>query len=172
MSKRARAFTLIELIIVFAIVGILASLAVSTYQTYVVRTQVSEALLMAAAAKAPIEAAFVNHDTAPADRVAAGMTPDATDSSGAYMSRLDITGGRIDVTFGGPRAHADIVGDTLSLTPYRTSANAVVWRCGNAAVPAGAALLPGGADHRPATVESRYLPKPCRPQARFSSANP
>lgn len=172
MPKRTHAFTLIELILVFAIIGILASLAVSTYQTYVVRSQVSEALLMAAAAKGPIEAAFVNDDMAPADRVAAGMTPDPIDSSGAYISRLDISDGRIDVTFGGPRAHADIVGDTLSLTPYRTSANAVVWRCGNAAVPPGATLLPGGADHRPATVESRYLPKPCRPQARFSGTNP
>jgi hypothetical protein len=73
-----------------------------------------------------------------------------------------ITNGRVDVTFGGPRAHQDIIGRTVSLTPYETGGNVIAWRCGNANVPAGGNPLNGGAAHLPPTVNSRYLPTSCR----------
>ena len=73
--NRSRGFTLIELMIVITIVGILASLAVSAYQTYTVRAQVSEGISFAAGAKVPIVDAYTNGGVAPANRVAAGMTP-------------------------------------------------------------------------------------------------
>ncbi len=155
-------FTLIELMIVVAIIGILASIAVSAYQTYTVRAQIAEGLNMAAGAKTPITDAFTNDGVAPADRAAAGLTPDPTSTRGAYVSRVDITDGRIDVTFGGPRAHQDIIGETLSLTPYESTGNTIVWRCGNAPEPADASILQGGADHAPPTLDSRYLPSTCR----------
>ena len=117
---------------------------------------------MAAGAKVPIADAYTNDGTAPADRAAAGLTPDPTDTRGNYVSQVAITNGRVDITFGGPLAHAQIVGDTVSLTPYETAGNTIVWRCGNAAVPAGGALLAGGANHQNATVEPRYLPTVCR----------
>ena len=87
MSHRSRGFTLIELMIVITIIGILASLAVSAYQTFTVRAQVSEGLNFAAGTKAPIVDAYTNGGIAPANRAAAGMTPMATDSRGSYVPR-------------------------------------------------------------------------------------
>ena len=162
MTRTNGGFTLIELMIVIAIIGILASLAVSAYQTYTVRAQIAEGLNMAAGAKTPITDAYTNDGVAPADRSAAGMTPDPTDTRGAYVSQVAISNGRIDITFGGPKAHADIIGDTLSVTPYETVGNTVIWRCGYAAAPAGGALMNGGDAHLDPTLEARYLPTNCR----------
>jgi type IV pilus assembly protein PilA len=159
--RRSHGFTLIELMIVVAIIGILASLAVSAYQTYTVRAQVSEGVSMAAGAKVPIVDAYTNSGTAPADRTAAGMSPNAADTSGSYVSAVAVTNGRVDITFGGPRAHQAIFGQTLSLTPYETNGNTVVWRCGNGTQPTGV-LLQGGAPHLAPTIEARYLPSACR----------
>lgn len=148
--------------IVIAIIGILASLAISAYQTYTVRAQISEGISMAAGAKVPVADAYTNDGVAPADRVTAGLSATATDTRGAYVSGIDISNGRVDVTFGGPSAHAEIVGRTFSITPYETAGNTIIWRCGAAAAPTGAALLNGGDPHQAPTVEIRYLPASCR----------
>ena len=162
MRKIESGFTLIELMIVVAIIGILASLATTAYQTYTVRAQVTEGINMAANAKVPVADAYTNDGVAPAGRVEAGLSPDPTDTRGNYVAQVDIVDGRIDVTFGGPRAHADLIGRTLSFTPYETSGNSIAWQCGNASAPAGGSLLDGGQAHQAPTVENRYLPSTCR----------
>lgn len=161
MSQRCRGFTVIELMIVMAIIGILASLAVSAYQTYTVRAQVSEGINFAAAAKDPIIEAYTNGGIAPVNRAASGLTPLATDARGSYVSSVEVIDGRIDITFGGPLAHQDIIGASVSVTPYETADNTFVWRCGNASVPVGTPLN-GGAPHKAPTLDVRYLPAECR----------
>ena len=162
MPRTNQGFTLIELMIVVAIIGILASLAIAAYQTYTVRAQIAEGINMAAGTKVPVADAYTNDGTAPANRAAAGMTPAATDTSGSYVSAVNISNGRVDITFSGPRAHADIVGQTLSFTPYVTAGNTFIWRCGFAAAPTGGSLLNGGDPHLNPTLDQRYLPSTCR----------
>lgn len=160
---RLSGFTLIELLIVIAIIGVLASLAISIFQTYTIRSQVAEGLNLATVAKTPIVETYLEDGVAPANRAAAGLTPNASDTSGSYVSGIDVSNGRIDITFGGPQAHAEISGRTLSITPYaEASVNSVAWRCGNSAAPNGS-VLNGGDAHLAPTVPERYLPVVCRP---------
>lgn len=161
LSRGNNGFTLIELMIVVAIIFVLASLAVSAYQTYTVRSQVSEGLDFANTAKANILDVYLNAGAVPANRAAARMTPLSSDSRGAYVSDVEVRDGRIDITFGGHAAHPDIIGKTISLTPYLTSEQTVEWRCGLAPPPAGSPLT-GAAAHRDPSVDLRYLPSNCR----------
>src|SRR5690606_36019640 len=136
MSKMQKGFTLIELMIVVAIIGILAAIAIPAYQDYTIRAQVSEGLNLAAAAKAAVAESFLNRGEAPANRVVAGMTGNAGDTSGKYVSSVDVVNGRIDITYGND-ANAQIQTQVLSLTPYETADLSVVWRCGAAGAPTG-----------------------------------
>jgi len=140
MQKVEQGFTLIELMIVVAIIGILAAIAIPAYQDYTIRAQVSEGMTLAASAKASVAEAFANRGEAPATRTLAGMTATATDTSGNYVKSVAIVNGTITITYGNT-ANRVIEDETLSLTPYESVDLSVVWRCGSAAAPLNTKLL-------------------------------
>jgi type IV pilus assembly protein PilA len=162
-----RGFTLIELMIVVAIIGVLAAIAIPAYQNYTVRAQVAEGLSIAAMRKAAVADAFVNRGVAPLNRLEAGMTANPADTNGKYVSSVDVQSGVLVITFGN-EVNAAINGLTVTLTPYETGNLGIAWRCGLANAPAG--LNPMGtasggraAVYLPPTVPLEYLPAACRP---------
>jgi len=169
MGKVQQGFTLIELMIVVAIIGILAAIAIPAYQDYTIRAQVSEGMTLAAAAKAAVSESFSDKGEAPATRVIAGMTTLATDTSGNYVTSVGVVNGTITITYGN-EANLSIVGETLSLTPYESLDLSVIWRCGLAAAPVGGAVVMGTAGGGVVSAYAapsagmlpKYMPSACR----------
>lgn len=159
MKQVQQGFTLIELMIVVAIIGILAAVAVPQYQQYTVRSQVTEGLAMAAEFKTAVSEFYSARGTAPADNTAVGLEV-ATNYTGNYVTQILVDGGDIQVTFGN-RANADLAASVLSLGMWENSAGGVVWVCGEAAAPTGAEAV-AGANSADTTVEAQYLPTDCR----------
>jgi type IV pilus assembly protein PilA len=140
----ARGFTLIELMIVVAIIAILAAIAIPAYQNYLIRAQVAEGFSLATGAKAAVWDFEANTGRLPSSNQSAGLATD-TSISGNYVSSVDVTGGVITVAFAGPKANTAILNQVLVLSPT-TGDGSITWTCG-----------PPGT-----TLSGEYLPSNCR----------
>jgi type IV pilus assembly protein PilA len=161
MKTLQKGFTLIELMIVVAIIGILAAIAIPAYQDYTIRAQVSEGMTLAAAAKAAVAETFLNTGVAPANRTGAGMSEYAEDTFGKYVSAIEVAAGAITVTYNGVDINAQVAGDTVSLVPFTTPDDSVTWACGYSSNP-GLSVIMNGAVTQPTTLLAKYLPAACR----------
>ena len=120
MKRFSSGFTLIELMIAVAIIGILVAVGIPQYQNYVARAQVAEALVLASGAKTAVAEYFSTTGDLPADNKAAGLPEDPKDINGKYVDSIEVgvgeTGGDIKVVLSSD-AHPKIAGGTLTLSP-------------------------------------------------------
>ncbi len=161
MIKLQKGFTLIELMIVVAIIGILAAIAIPAYQDYTIRSQVTEGLNLAADLKAGVAEWYAQEGEWPATELELGVAA-ATDKSGKYVSQVAVTDGTIEITYG-LQANTNIDSETLSLKPLVSGNDDVVWVCGSASTPSGASeALSGNSGAVSTSVIDKYLPASCR----------
>jgi type IV pilus assembly protein PilA len=163
MTKKVQqGFTLIELMIVVAIIGILAAIAIPAYQDYTIRSQVTEGLNLAAAVKTGVAESFANTGEWPADLDAAGGDT-AAPPSGKYVAEVSVDTGTITIEFGND-VNDTISGQFLSLQPKISANNDVVWLCGYFTA-AGSTLgdpTAGASAGGTTDIEPKYLPQSCR----------
>lgn len=157
LKQVQKGFTLIELMIVIAIIGILAAIAIPAYQNYTIRAQVTEGLTLADGWKTAISEYYANTGNMPLQTNLTGTCV----SIGKYESSVTVTtGGVIQITYGGTAVNQKINGCTLTLVPYTNANNDILWVCGSAIAPATAsATVAGGTANT--TVSAQYLPTSC-----------
>ena len=148
MKTMQKGFTLIELMIVVAIIAILAAIAIPAYQNYLIRAQVSEGLSLVSAAKTGVDEFATNYGKFPSTNASAGV-PNAASISGSYVSSVTVgSGGIITVAYDGTKANTAIKSDVLVLSPTNNGGS-VNWRCS-----------PTGVNG--STIPLEYLPATCR----------
>ena len=129
MKKVQQGFTLIELMIVVAIIGILAAIAIPAYQDYTIRAQVSEGLNLGGGAKTAVSEFYQDRGAWPSDNANAGLSA-AADIEGKYVTLVTVASNVITVTYGNS-AHTTISGSTLLLTGTDNTGS-IGWVCSSA----------------------------------------
>ena len=143
MKSVQKGFTLIELMIVVAIIGILAAIAIPQYQDYTIRSKLTEALNLAAPAKLGVAESYASNGALPGDNATAGIAAAITSK---YVASLLITNGQIDIVVRGINSTIPIDGGSITLTPDITDTSRVDWSCSS-------------------TLADKYLPANCRTTA-------
>jgi type IV pilus assembly protein PilA len=145
MQKLQKGFTLIELMIVIAIIGILAAIAIPAYQDYTIRAQVSEGLSLGDGAKTAMVEFYNNYGRMPGSNASAGLAQ-AGSIKGNYVTQLTVATipGQIQVTYGN-KANAAITNGILALSAITAGGGSVQFTC---------KAVSG--------IASKYLPSSCR----------
>jgi type IV pilus assembly protein PilA len=145
MKNVQKGFTLIELMIVVAIIAILAAIAIPAYQDYLIRSQVSEGAVLSDGAKTAMGEFYSNTGRFPPANASAGLAKN-TSILGKYVTQVDVgaQAGQIRATFGAS-ANSKIASKVLTFSAV-TNAGSISWSCTNSAT----------------TVDAKYLPTACR----------
>ncbi|HEZ6885808.1 TPA: pilin [Neisseria meningitidis] len=162
MNTLQKGFTLIELMIVIAIVGILAAVALPAYQDYTARAQVSEAILLAEGQKSAVTEYYLNHGKWPGNNSDAGVAS-ASDIKGKYVEKVEVKNGVVTATMASSNVNKEIKGKKLSLWAKRQDGS-VKWFCGlpverTAPNTNDEVTAANGTDKK---IDTKHLPSTCR----------
>lgn len=156
---RAKGFTLIELMVVVAIIGILATLSVPSYQDMVIKKQVQAGIDFVGFAKQAVAEYYIKRHALPANNAVAGLPP-REKIIGSVVTLVEVENGAITITYGN-RVNKNIVGKKLTLRPAYVADAKVVpisWVCGAARVPDG--LTAAKSSHT--DFPTSFLPLDCQ----------
>jgi len=154
MKKMQQGFTLIELMIVVAIIGILAAIAIPAYQDYTIRSQVAEGVTLADGAKTAVAEFYNNTGRFAPNNSSAGMESPGS-ITGKYVASVDVALGKIVVSFN--TTQTKLTGQILGYSAFASSTQgSITWNCKTGAAGGGTAG-PGGT-----TLPNKYLPQVCR----------
>jgi type IV pilus assembly protein PilA len=145
-------FTLIELMIVVAIIGILAAIAIPAYDNYIIRTQVSEGASLVDDARTAVADFYQNYGHWPATNNSASL-PSAASINGNYVTSVDGTNGFLVAHYGGSKVNKAITGLILAYSATPTQGGGTLnWNCKSTA----------GVSGTQTNIPNRYLPDVCR----------
>ncbi|HEZ6285602.1 TPA: pilin [Neisseria meningitidis] len=163
MNTLQKGFTLIELMIVIAIVGILAAVALPAYQDYTARAQVSEAILLAEGQKSAVTEYYLNHGKWPGGNSDAGVASSST-IKGKYVQKVEVNNGVITAEMKSSGVNKEIQGKKLSLWAKRQDGS-VKWFCGQPVTRNDTATDDGVTADAAANgkkIDTKHLPSTCR----------